>query len=86
MYRLAGEAVDTLRCLADLAGLVTAHAERYGAGRVPRDDEAGHDPADRLAGASSWAMQLQRDLAYAERSADRFWSEIGHIAVEDVIA
>lgn len=81
-YALACEAVQTLRCLSSLAALLTSQIAGYARGRVLRDDEAGHDPAERIAIASSWAAQLQRDLDQAELSANRMWSEVGHVAVE----
>lgn len=81
-YALACEAVDTLRSLASLAALLTYQIATYDRGRTLRDDEAGHDPIERLAIASSWAAQLRRDLDAAERSANQLWSEVGHIAVE----
>lgn len=86
MYAVCGETVETLHAIADLAAQLAHQVARYGDDRVLRDDQPGHDPADRLVVAFSWAVQLQQDLAYAERAANQLWSEIGHIAVEDVIA
>ncbi|MDN5851363.1 MAG: hypothetical protein L0K86_00705 [Actinomycetia bacterium] len=80
-YAITGETVDTLRCLISLAGVLARQVAGYGTGRVLRDD-AGADPAERLAIASSVAAQLRADLDRAERAANRLWSQIGHIAVE----
>jgi hypothetical protein len=82
-YALAGEVVETLRCLESLAGLLTNQVASYGRGRTLRDDEAGHDPTERLAVASSWAGHLRHCCQQAERAANQFWSEVGHIAVEE---
>ena len=83
-YAVTGEVVETLRSLSGLAGLLVGQVATYGRGRVLRDDVPGHDPAERLAIASSWAAQLQHDLDHAERTANQFWNEISHIAVEDL--
>ncbi|OLT01439.1 hypothetical protein BJF90_32010 [Pseudonocardia sp. CNS-004] len=81
-YAITGEVVDTLRCLSTLAGIFNRQVAAYGRDRVVRDDEPGHDPAERLAIASSWAAQLSHELDRTERTANMFWSEVGHIAVE----
>jgi hypothetical protein len=81
-YAITGELIDTLRCLSTLASIFSRQVAAYGRGRVVRDDEAGHDPAERLAIASSWAAQLSYELDRTERTANRFWTEVGHIAVE----
>ena len=81
-YAITGEVVDTLRSMAVLAATFASQVATYGRGRVMRDDEPGHDPAERLAIASSWAAQVQHDIDHAERTANRFWNEISHIAVE----
>ncbi len=88
-YALAGEVVATLRRLDELCGLLARQVAGYGdtaraVGGVLRDDEPGHDPGERVAIASSWAAQTAHLIAAAERAAGRFWSEIGHIAIEDV--
>lgn len=83
-YAVAAEMVATLEHLGELAEVWTVQVAGYGRGRVLRDDETGHDPAERLAVTSSWAAQLHRTLGQAERAGNRFWSEIGHVAVEDV--
>ena len=81
-YGLAGEVVDTLHALAALCAVLRVQVAGYGAGRLLRDDERGHDPALRLVEASGAAEQLQNDLDIAERTANRFWSAVGHIALE----
>ena len=83
-YALTGDVVETLRSLSGLAGLLVGQVATYGRGRGLRDDVPGHDPAERLAIASSWAAQLQHDLDRAERTANQLWNEISHIAVEDL--
>jgi hypothetical protein len=81
-YGLAGELVDTLHALASLCAVLRVQVAGYGAGRLLRDDEPGHDPALRLIEASGLAEQLQNDVDVAERTANRFWSAVGHIALE----
>jgi hypothetical protein len=80
-YALAGELVDTLRALSNLAGVLAAQVAGYGHGRVLRDD-ADADPAVRLADAAPLLALVQRDLDRAERAANQFWSEISHIGTE----
>lgn len=80
-YAITGELVDTLRCLAAVATVLVEQVDGYGRGRVLRDD-ASIDPAERLAQAWPLGAQLRFEIDRAERTANRFWSEIGHIAVE----
>jgi hypothetical protein len=80
-YALAGDVVATLRALSAVAGVLAVQVAGYGDGRVLRDD-AGHDPAARLAEAAAALALVQCDVDRAERAANRFWSEISHIAVE----
>ncbi|MDN5859117.1 MAG: hypothetical protein L0H84_10880 [Pseudonocardia sp.] len=80
-YAITGEAVDTLRCLAAVVSVLAQQVRGYGHGRVLRDD-TGLDPTVRLAQASSLAAQLRVEIDHAEATANRFWSQIGHIAVE----
>jgi hypothetical protein len=82
-YALAGELVATLRALSSLTGLLAKQVAGYGAGRVLRDD-AGADPAARLADAAALLRLARRDLDRAERAANQFWSQISHIATEEV--
>jgi hypothetical protein len=85
-YALAGEVVATLRRLDELCGLLARQVAGYGhttaVGGVLRDDERGRDPGERIAIASSWAAQTAHLIATAERAAGRFWSEIGHLAID----
>jgi hypothetical protein len=81
-YALAGELVDTLRAVESLVGLLTRQVATYGEGRVLRDDTGG-DPAVRLLASAGDLDSIRVLVAGAERSANRFWSQIGHIAVED---
>lgn len=83
IYALMSEVAETLRSLSALASILTLQVATYGRERTLRDDEPGHDPAERLAIASSWAAQLQHDLDRAEHSANRFWDEVGHVGLED---
>jgi hypothetical protein len=80
-YAVTAEVVDTLRSISGMAGVLGRQVEGYGEGRELRDD-AGADPAERLADASA-ELALARDAVdSAERAVNRFWSQIGHIAVE----
>jgi hypothetical protein len=88
-YGLAAELVTTLRQLDGLCDILTQQIAGYGRtvserGYALRDDEPGHDPGERIAVASSWAAKTRTHLAAAERAANQMWSEVGHIAVEDV--
>jgi len=80
-YAITGEITDTLRCLATLASVFAQQINAYGDGRVLRDD-AGADPAVRLVDARAFAYELRAHLDAADYVANRFWSEISHIAVE----
>jgi hypothetical protein len=81
-YALAGELVDTLRSVESLVGVLSRQVAVYSEGRVLRDD-AGGDPAARLVAAVVELDSVRVLVSGAERSANRFWSEIGHVAVED---
>jgi hypothetical protein len=81
-YALAAELVATLRALESLADVLAGQVARYGQGRVLRDDE-GAQPAARLASAVADLARVRELLAGAERAANRFWSGIGHVAVEE---
>lgn len=81
-YALAGDIVDVLRALSSLAGVLGEQVAGYGRGRVLRDD-AGQDPAVRLADAAALLALVREDLDGAERTASRFWSEISHVAAEE---
>lgn len=85
-YALAGEMVDTLRCLDSLAGLLVGQvagyraAPRGGVGREVYDDEGGN-PAHRLRAAVLALIETRDELSQAELAANRFFSAIGHIGV-----
>lgn len=81
-YALTGEVVDTLRSLEALASVLGQQVAGYGQGRALRDDE-GAQPAARLASAVADLTRVRELLVGAEGSANRFWSEIGHVAVEE---
>jgi hypothetical protein len=81
-YGIAGELVATLRALEALTRVLGEQVAGYGLGRVLRDDE-NDDPAVRLADAADELARTRALVALAERTANGFWSEIGHIAVED---
>ncbi len=81
-YSLGGELVATLRALEALAGVLDRQVAGYGQGRVLRDDE-GRDPSRRLALAAAHLGDAGEALGRGARSANRFWSAIGHIAVEE---
>lgn len=82
IYALAGELVATLRALETLTGVLARQVAGYGRGRVLRDDE-GLAPGARLADAVVLLGWTSKSLSQAEDGANRFWSAIGHIAVED---
>ncbi|MEJ3652043.1 hypothetical protein WEH80_03400 [Actinomycetes bacterium KLBMP 9759] len=81
-YAIAGEMVDTLRCLSSLTTVLAQQIGGYGQGRVLRDDDPTVDPAERITDTVRRAEWLRAHLDIAERSADDLWSLIGHIAVE----
>lgn len=81
-YALAGEMVETLRVLDSLSGMLARQVLDYGTGRAFYDDE-GADPAHRLRCAVLALAETRQGLAEAERAANRFWSAIGHVGVED---
>jgi len=81
-YSITAEMVDTLRSLASLATVFAQQIAHYGESKALRDD-AGMDPAERLAAASARAAELRIELDRTERVANAFWSEISHIAVEE---
>ena len=56
----------------------------YGDGRALYDDTYQVDPAERLAEAVRELRAAQTDLRDAGAAANRFWSAIGHIGVEEV--
>jgi hypothetical protein len=82
-YAIAAELVATLRALSSLTGVLADQVAGYGAGRVLRDD-AGANPTARLAAAAALLGLARRDLDRAERASNEFWSQISHIATEEV--
>ena len=89
-YALAGEIVATLYALDDLAQVLRRQVAGYGQAQQDRgrrlyDDSYGQvDPAVRLADAVDELDGLAAHLPETQGSANRFWSAIGHIGVEDV--
>ncbi|WP_239028567.1 hypothetical protein [Pseudonocardia acidicola] len=82
LYALAGELVQTLYALQDLAVVLRGQVAGYAAGRAVYDDCHQVDPARRLAEAAG-LLALTRDaLGVAGQRASGFWSAIGHIGVE----
>lgn len=79
-YALAGDVVDTLRSLDALVGILTRQTGSYATGREVYDDENAN-PAHRLRSAVLALVQVRHELSEAERSANRFFSVIGHIGV-----
>lgn len=82
-YALAGEMVATLYALDDLTVLLAAQVGAYGQGRAVYDDTRTVDPATRLAEAAQHLYGIRAALGTATTEANAFWSEIGHIGVED---
>jgi hypothetical protein len=80
-YAHAGEVVQTLRALEELARLLAQQVLGYQVGRRLYDDEGG-DPADRLADAAADLAALRDHVDAAERDANAFWSAIGHVGEE----
>lgn len=81
-YALAGELVATVRALDAMAAVLSHQVARYGQGRTLRDDQ-GLAPGARLVDAVVVLGWVRKSLSQAEDGANRFWSAIGHIAVED---
>jgi len=86
-YALAGHLVDTLAAVESLARLLAGQVARYAdgqpAGRVVYDDSRTFNPAVRLHDAVLDLGHLADGAAVARGDADRFWSAISHIGVED---
>lgn len=85
-YVLAGELVDTLRCLDSLAGLLTGQTADYPGtvtttgGQLYDDENA--NPGHRLRSAVLALAETRQALSSAERAANRYWSAISHIGVD----
>lgn len=86
-YALAGSLADTLTAARSLAGLLARQIETYGEGLAPGrrvyDDTSTVDPHERLVTASVEAEGIAEALDTAEWSAQRFWSAVSYIGVED---
>lgn len=82
MHELGRELSETLRAIESVARELAGQVERYGDGRVLRDDE-GEDPALRLCAAEGALQNAEFRVRHADRAVQRFWSAIGHIAVAD---
>jgi hypothetical protein len=80
-YAVTAEVVDTLRSLSGMADVLGRQVAGYGEGRELRDD-AGADPAERLADAGAELEMARQAVECAERAVNRFWSQIGHIGIE----
>lgn len=80
-YALAGEIVPTLYSLQDLANVLRRQVAGYGEGRSLYDD-AGREPAVRLAEAVEHLALLRDALGAAQRHANDYWSAIGHVGVD----
>ncbi len=83
IYAIASDIVTTLHALEELAGVLHRQVEGYGNGRNLYDDTRQVDPEVRLAWAAGELTQARQAVVAAAESANRFWSEIGHIGVED---
>lgn len=80
-YAIARDMVGTLWALQSMAGLLKGRVAKYDHDRIVRDD-AGVDPAARLAECRALLVELEATLTSAEASANGFWSAIGHVGVE----
>ena len=84
VYAIACELVATLTAVDDLADVLARQISGYGRGRALYDDTPQIDPADRLAEAVEQLRSAQTDIRAAGVAANKFWSAIGHIGVEEV--
>jgi hypothetical protein len=91
-YNLAGHLVDTFAAIESLARLLTdpvcSYADRQPPGKRVYDDARGVDPRrvdprERLVDAHCDLSQLAIAAGCALDVANRFWSTISHIGVED---
>jgi hypothetical protein len=82
-YALGGEVVSTLYALDDLAQVLVRQVAGYGQGRRLYDDTRQVDPQSRLADAVGELAVLAGQLGDAARTANRFFSAVGHIGVEE---
>jgi len=86
-YELAGHLVDTLAAVESLArllaGQVTRYADAQPEGQVVYDDSRTMDQGERLHDAALDLRHLAGAASDAGSDANRFWSAISHIGVED---
>jgi hypothetical protein len=86
-YDLAGHLVDTLAAIEALARMLARQVARYAdaqpAGQQVYDDTRTVDPRVRLHDAALDLGHLAEAAAHGRGDADRFWSAISHIGVED---
>ena len=87
-YVLAGEMVATLQSLEDLAQVLGRQVAGYPhmqqeRGRRLYDDTRQVDPAERITDAVTALAALTGHLRAAQAPANRFFSAIGHIGLED---
>lgn len=87
-YSLAGYLCDTLAAIQSVAGVlrqqVDGYADGLDVGRRVYDDTRSTDPHERLTAATVELNAVVRSLGPVVWSANRFWSAIGHVGVEDV--
>lgn len=86
---LTAEVVTTLAALENLVGVLGPQVAGYAAsqravGRVVYDDSRTVDPAVRLVEAGAQLDGARLALGTAYRSANAFWSAIGHIGSEQI--
>jgi hypothetical protein len=86
-YVLGGEIVSTLYALEDLARVLARQVDGYAdtqaqRRRVVYDDTRKKDPRRRLVEAVAELDVLVDHLWRAERAANAFWSQIGHVGTE----
>jgi hypothetical protein len=86
-YSLAGTLVDTFAAVESLTRVLAAQIERYPdrlpIGRRVYDDTRTTDPRVRLNEALAALHDVARHARDGSEWANRFWSAIGHIGVED---
>ncbi len=89
-YSLAGALVDTFAAVESLTRVLAAQIERYPdrlpIGRRVYDDTRTTDPRVRLNEALAALHDVARHSRGGAEWANRFWSAIGHVGVEDAAA
>ena len=88
-YGLAGDLVDTFAAVEALARTLASQVEHYPdrlpIGRRVYDDTRTTDPRVRLNEALAALHDVARHARGGSEWANRFWSAIGHIGVEDAL-